>query len=197
MNRLALLMLCAVACSAPCAVADAAGGPAVAANDAPGAYLRMKKAQIKLIFSTEPNAQPEPALEMLIPATWNFTGGLIPTKNLQGGCFSDSFPLGIESKSPDGSMGFQKIAEYSWQYSDDPQELQKLDDPNRRAYGGQREGLSGFAAVDRGAVLSRAPAAAAARRHETGLDRSLPRARRHRSPADGPGAPGCRQRGSD
>jgi hypothetical protein len=114
----------------------AAGKHAVAADDGSGSYLRMKKAQIMLIMSTEPNAQPKPELEMLIPATWDFKGGTMSMDARKSGCFCDSFPLGIEAHSPDGSQAFQKIAEYSWQYSDDPQELRKLNDPNRRAYGG-------------------------------------------------------------
>jgi len=113
-----------------------AGKHEATADDTSASYLRMKKAQIMIILSDEPNAQPEPSLEMLIPTTWELKGGLIPTKGLKSGCFSDSFPLGLEAKSPDGTRVFQKFAESSWQYSDDPQELRKLNDPNRRAYGG-------------------------------------------------------------
>jgi hypothetical protein len=110
--------------------------PSAPAASASASYLRLKKAQIMLIMSLEPNAKPQPEVEMLIPAGWDMKGGLIPTAGLKSGCFGDSFPIGIDAEAPDGIQAFQKSAEYSWQYSDDPQELQKLNDPNRRAHGG-------------------------------------------------------------
>lgn len=109
---------------------------AVAASDTSGSYLRMKKVQVMLIMSAEANARPKPELEMLIPATWDFKGGLVPWQNIETGCYADAYPLAMEAHSPDGTQSFYKIAEYSWQYSDDRQELQKLTDPNRRAHGG-------------------------------------------------------------
>jgi hypothetical protein len=109
---------------------------ATATADTSGSYLRLKKVHIMLIMSTQPNAQPKPEVEMLIPATWNFEGGLIPWQNVKTGCFADAYPLTMDAHSPDGTQGFQKIAEYSWQYSNDPQELQRLTAPDRRMRSG-------------------------------------------------------------
>ena len=110
--------------------ASAAGHPA--ANDAAaGSYLRMKKAQIMVILSTAPNAQQQPGVEMLIPTTWDFKGAA-QVGTGRSGCFCDAFPIVWEAKSADGNTRFQGIPNYSWQFSDDPQEMQRLNDPNRR-----------------------------------------------------------------
>jgi len=115
--------------------ASASAGKHVASADEPaGSYLRMKKAQIKMLLDeTTPNAQPQPALEMLIPTTWELKGGR-PNDN-PSGCFCDAFPLVWDAKSADGSIEFEGFPNYSWQYTDDPQEMRKLNDPNRRARG--------------------------------------------------------------
>jgi hypothetical protein len=99
----------------------------------------MKKVQIKLTMSTAPNAQPQAALEMLIPTTWEFKGGAVPGSALRTGCYCDYFPIIWEAKDPNGSGVFQNIPDYSWQYSDDAQEMQRLNDPNRRARGDNRQ----------------------------------------------------------
>jgi hypothetical protein len=112
-----------------------AGGRAVAGNAAPGSYLLMKKAQVKFVLDSTPNAQPRPVLEMLIPTTWEFTGEFVPGSALRTGCYSDYSPIIWQAKAPDGSGVFQNIPDYSWQYSDDSQEMQRLNDPYRRARG--------------------------------------------------------------
>jgi hypothetical protein len=111
------------------------GTHAPASNNASGSYLLMKKAQIKLILDAAPGAQPQPVLEMLIPTTWEFKGGTAPDTALRTGCYCDLGAIVWEAKVPDGSAIFQNIPNYSWQYSDDRQELQKLNDPYRRARG--------------------------------------------------------------
>jgi len=116
--------------SSASAVAQAAASDGVS-----GSYLRMKKAQIMVTISTTPNAQPQPGAEMLIPTTWEFKGAA-QVGTARTGCFCDAFPIVWEAKSADGNTVFQGIPNYSWQFSDDPQEMQKLNDPNRRARGG-------------------------------------------------------------
>ena len=54
------------------------------------------------------------------------------------GCFSDSFSVFWEAKSEDGITRIQGVPNYSWQYSDDPQELHNLTDPNRRTHTGNQ-----------------------------------------------------------
>ncbi len=113
-----------------------AAAHADASGAASGSYLRMKKAQIMMIISDAPNAQPQPALEMLIPTTWELKGGSPNGNDIPTGCFCDTFPIVWDAKSADESTVFRGAPNYSWQYSDDPQEMHNLNDPNRRAHGG-------------------------------------------------------------
>jgi hypothetical protein len=106
-------------------------GNLAASDAASGSYLRMKKAQIMGIASDAPNAQPIPVVEMLIPTTWDLKGQLRPNGS-RSGCLCDAFAISWEAKSADGTTVFTGIPNYSWQYSDDPQQLQKLNDPHRR-----------------------------------------------------------------
>jgi cysteine rich repeat protein len=130
---------------APGALAPVAPPPSSPASKPPrqsatsdaadGSYLRMKKAQIMVALSTAPNTQPQPGVEMLIPTTWEFKGEA-QVGTAKSGCFCDNFPSVWEAKSADGTMRFQGIPDYSWQYSDDPQEMRRLNDPNRRQLAG-------------------------------------------------------------
>jgi hypothetical protein len=115
--------------------AASAGGHPVASDAASCSYLRMKKAQIMVILSTAPNSPQQPGVEMLIPTSWEFKGEA-QVGTGRSGCFCDAFPIVWEAKSADGTTRFQGIPNYSWQYSDDPQEMRKLNDPNRRQIGG-------------------------------------------------------------
>ena len=72
---------------------------------------------------------------MLIPSTWDFKGA-VHMYGGKTGCFSESFSVFWEAKSPDGVTKFEGIPNYAWQYSDDPQELHNLTDPNRRTHTG-------------------------------------------------------------
>jgi len=123
--------------AAQAAASSAAKHGAGAATVASGSDLRLKKAQIMLKF--DDSEQLSPAIEMLIPAAWAFTGGV----NMYGGktgCFSESFSVLWEAKGEDGVTKLQGVPNYAWQYSDDPQELQKLTDPNRRTHNGNTTG---------------------------------------------------------
>lgn len=111
--------------------AVAAGTPA-----APGSYVRLKKAQISYATVAQ-LPEPQPGIELLIPATWNFNGWIHMYGGKEG-CFSDSFSVFWEAKSDDGITKIQGIPNYSWQYSDDPQELHNLTDPNRRTHRGSQ-----------------------------------------------------------
>ena len=87
------------------------------------------------IASAAPDAKPQPIVEMLIPTTWELNGGM-QQGAARSGCPCDRFAIFWEAKSADGTTKFQGFPNYSWQYSDDPQELQKLNDPNRRTRDG-------------------------------------------------------------
>ena len=100
-----------------------------------GSYLLLKKAQITTTTDDHPGEAPWTAIEMLIPSTWDFKG----TVRMYGGttgCFSESFSVLWEAKSPDGATKFLGLPNFAWQYSDDPQELHNLTDPNRRTHTG-------------------------------------------------------------
>jgi hypothetical protein len=121
--------------AAPAASSSVAGKHATVAA-APGSYLRLKKAQVKYVIDDQ-HPEPQPGIELLIPATWDFNGWIHMWGGKEG-CFSDSFSVFWEAKSEDGSTKIQSIPNYSWQYSDDPQELHNLTDPNRRTHTGKQ-----------------------------------------------------------
>ena len=72
-------------------------------------------------------------MDLLIPFAWDFKGSVVGNTN--EGCFSDLYAVSWEATSGDGSVAFQGAPNDSWQYADDPAELRKLTDPNRRALG--------------------------------------------------------------
>ena len=82
-----------------------------------------------------PSEPLSPAIEMLIPNTWDFQGA-IHMYGAKTGCFSEAFPSFWEATSPDSMTKMQGIPNFAWQYSDDPQELHNLTDPNRRTHTG-------------------------------------------------------------
>jgi hypothetical protein len=118
------------------ASSSAASKHAAVAAAAPGSYLRLKKAQISYATVAQ-LPEPQPGIELLIPATWDFNGWIHVFGGKEG-CFSDSFSVFWEAKSEDGITKIQGIPNYSWQYSDDPQELHNLTDPNRRTHAGNQ-----------------------------------------------------------
>jgi hypothetical protein len=128
--------------SAPAQPAPQAPAPSPAKHAAPGpsagsgSYLLLKKAQIMVTYDN-PNEPLSPAIEMLIPSTWDFKGA-VHMYGGKTGCFSESFSVFWEAQSPDGVTKFQGIPNYAWQYSDDPQELHNLTDPNRRTHSGNK-----------------------------------------------------------
>ena len=118
------------------AASSSAASKHAALAAAPGSYLRLKKAQISYATVAQ-LPEPQPGIELLIPATWNFNGWIHMYGGKEG-CFSDSFSVFWEAKSDDGITKIQGIPNYSWQYSDDPQELHNLTDPNRRTHRGSQ-----------------------------------------------------------
>jgi hypothetical protein len=121
--------------SPPASAASSAArrGAAAATGTASGSYLRMKKGQV-----VDPGAAgvqaAQPAIDLLIPSDWDLKGNVVFGGG-KGGCFGDLFAVSWEATNPDGSIAFQGAPSYSWQYTDDPSELRKLNDPLRRALG--------------------------------------------------------------
>lgn len=98
---------------------------------ATGSYLRLK--QVKVVAHMDANTDLA-ALDLLVPSDWDFKGTV--GFNSKDGCFSDIYAIEWEATSPDGSMGFRGVPVTGWQYSDDPGVLKNLNDPIRRARGG-------------------------------------------------------------
>jgi hypothetical protein len=113
---------------------DAPAGPKAAGGSA-GSYLRLKQVQViaKIDDPSLGGRKEFPALDLLIPSTWNLKGGV--TANTKEGCFRDIHALWWDATSADGSMAFQGAPNDSWQYADDPAALKRLSDPKRRALG--------------------------------------------------------------
>jgi hypothetical protein len=130
--------------SAPQASAPSAARHAPPASAAPGSYLVLKKVQIMVKYE-DPNEALSPAIEMLIPNTWDFQGA-IHMYGAKTGCFSEAFSVFWQAKSPDSVTKMVGIPNFAWQYSDDPQELHNLTDPNRRTHtGGKADALCAVA----------------------------------------------------
>jgi len=124
---------------APVAAPVATPKPVVVASKdtpVPGGYLRMKQVQI-VAHVVDPKLGAGtvdlPALDLLIPSTWDFKGGV--AGNTTEGCFRDLYAMAWDARSPDDSVAFQGVPNDSWQYADDPAVLKRLNDPTRRQLG--------------------------------------------------------------
>jgi hypothetical protein len=104
-------------------------------SSGPGSYLLLKKVKITTTTDDHPGEAPWTTIEMLIPSTWDFRG-TIQMYGGKTGCFSEAFSVLWQAQSPDSVTKFVGIPNYAWQYSDDPQELHNLTDPNRRTHTG-------------------------------------------------------------
>ena len=109
---------------------------AVAGSAGSGSYLLLKKAQI-LVNDPDYDKTPSPGIELLIPSDWDFKGAVRMFSG-RTGCYSEAFSVFWEATSKDGLSKFQGTPNYAWQYSDDPQELRKLTDNNRRTHTGNK-----------------------------------------------------------
>ena len=125
--------------SAPPSKSSRASGANPSASGAteavPGSYLRMKQVQV-IAHVTDPSLGKDPvalpALDLLIPSAWDFKSSV--AGNTKEGCFSDLYAVSWEATNADGSA-FQGVPNDSWQYADDPAEMRRLTDPNRRQLG--------------------------------------------------------------
>jgi Cysteine rich repeat len=113
---------------------SAATHGAVVGSAGSGSYLVLKKAQI-MVNDPDYDKTTAPAIELLIPSGWDFKGA-VHMYGGKTGCFSEAFSVFWEATSKDGITKFQGNPNYAWQYSDDPQELHNLTDPNRRTHTG-------------------------------------------------------------
>jgi hypothetical protein len=87
--------------------------PSAAAQPSSARYFRMKRVQIE----DQGNKVPA-AVDVLIPTTWQFQG-TIRTMGGMGGCFADLESVSIHAQSADGSIVFEGLPDFTFQYADD------------------------------------------------------------------------------
>ena len=88
-----LVVAAAVAWTAPVGAASSAGST--------DQFFRMK--QVKL---TDPGMNQAPAIDLMIPTTWQFHGEVRWGGGV-GGCFADIAAVFLHAQSPDGSVVFE------------------------------------------------------------------------------------------
>jgi hypothetical protein len=83
-------------------------------------YLLMKRVQIE----DQGNKVPA-AVDVMIPTTWQFKGS-IGVMSGMGGCFADLESVSIHAQSADGSIVFESIPDFTFQYADDPNTVRTM-----------------------------------------------------------------------
>jgi hypothetical protein len=90
-------------------------------------YFLMK--QVKII--DQGLGQGKPAYDLMIPKDWQFKGA-VNTNEAEGGCFGDWFSVLGDATSPDNSVEFQVVPQFTWQYMDDPAGRQQMQAQNQK-----------------------------------------------------------------
>ncbi|MDR3674030.1 MAG: cysteine rich repeat-containing protein [Acidobacteriota bacterium] len=90
-------------------------------------YFLMKQAKI----IDQGMGHGKPAYDLMIPTTWEFKGW-VSAGVADGGCFADWFSVVGDAKSPDNSIEFQMLPQYTWQYMDDPAGQHQMQMQNQR-----------------------------------------------------------------
>jgi hypothetical protein len=94
--------------------------PSAAAQSTSDHYFRMKRVQIE----DKDNKVPA-AVDVMIPTTWQVQG-TIRAMGGMGGCFADLESVSIHAQSADGSLVFETIPDFTWQYADDPNTVRTM-----------------------------------------------------------------------
>jgi Cysteine rich repeat len=94
--------------------------PSAAAQPTSDHYFRMKRVQIE----DKGNKVPA-AVDVMIPTTWQFQG-TIRTMGGMGGCFADFESVSIHAQSADGSIVFEDMPDFTFQYADDPNTVRTM-----------------------------------------------------------------------
>jgi hypothetical protein len=104
----------------------------VAAPAATDRYFRMK-----LVKVIDQGMNQAPAVDLMIPTTWQFQGEVRYNGGV-GGCFADLAAVSLHAQSPDGSIVFEGIPNFTWQFADDPATQHAMIQENQ---GGLKVGL--------------------------------------------------------
>jgi hypothetical protein len=83
-------------------------------------YYHMKRVQI----DDQGNKLPA-AVDVMIPTTWQFHG-TISAMGGMGGCFADLESVSIHAQSADGSIVFESMPDFTFQYADDPNTVRTM-----------------------------------------------------------------------
>jgi hypothetical protein len=133
MKRYTLLLSLCVAAAAQSAAADkSVPAPAAPAPGASDRYFRMKQVKIN-----DQGMNQMPAVDLMIPTTWQFKGDVRWGGGV-GGCFADLPAVFMHAQSEDGSIVFESIPNFTWQFTDDPGAQRALVQENQ---GGVKVGL--------------------------------------------------------
>jgi hypothetical protein len=129
MSTRSFVFLIALCCIAAAWSAASAAPPSPGASDR---YFRMK--QIKI---NDQGMNQMPAVDLMIPSTWQFKGDVRWGSGV-GGCFADLPAVFMHAQSEDGSVVFESIPNFTWQFTDDPGAQRALVQENQ---GGVKVGL--------------------------------------------------------
>lgn len=95
------------------AAARAAADPGRAPAPASDRYFLMKQVKIT------DEANHAPAVDLMIPTTWQFQGAVRWEGGL-GGCLADLAAVFFHAQSADGSIVLEGVPDFTFQYADDP-----------------------------------------------------------------------------
>jgi hypothetical protein len=94
--------------------------PSAAAQTTSDHYFRMKRVQIEDSGNKLPAA-----VDVMIPTTWQIQG-TIRAMGGMGGCFADLESVSIHAQSADGSLVFESMPDFTFQYADDPNTVRTM-----------------------------------------------------------------------
>jgi hypothetical protein len=100
--------------------AQAPSAPSATAQGTSEHYFRMKRVQIE----DQGNKLPA-AVDVMIPTTWQVQGS-IRTMGGMGGCFADLESVSIHAQNADGSIVFESMPDFTFQYADDPNTVKTM-----------------------------------------------------------------------
>jgi len=100
--------------------AQAKSAPSAAGPSTSEHYLVMKRVQI-----ADPGNNVPAAVDVMIPTTWQLKGS-IGVMSGMGGCFADLESVSIHAQSADGSLVFESMPDFTFQYADDPNTVRTM-----------------------------------------------------------------------
>src|SRR3984885_4318460 len=100
--------------------AQGASAPSAAGSATSERYLLMKRVVI-----ADPGNNVSAAVDVMIPTTWQLKGSIGVMAGM-GGCFADLESVSIHAQSADGSLVFESMPDFTFQYADDPNTVRTM-----------------------------------------------------------------------